>query len=103
MGRGGGEWTKAASRVHAMKRSEEARRGAGVVVVDRLDGDVATLVYREKTFTLPRSLVPREVREGDSLRVSFVKDDEATKKMKRDVGARLERLRDGDGGGNESL
>ncbi|MBI3074218.1 MAG: DUF3006 domain-containing protein [Deltaproteobacteria bacterium] len=86
-----------------MKKTKPPRTAATQVVIDRLDERLATIVIRGQTHTLPRSLLPAGTKEGDALRVSIARDDEATDKLKREIGTRLGRLRENDGDGDESL
>jgi hypothetical protein len=87
-----------------MKRPPDTHKTARQgIVVDRIDGAVATFVFEGRTYSFPRALLPRGTKEGDALRICFERDDEATLKMRNEIGSRLERLREGDGGGDESL
>ncbi len=62
-----------------------------MMVVDRIDGELAVVVAGSATFTLPVVLLPEGTREGDVLVLS--RDDAATAARKDDAAARLERLR----------
>ena len=48
-------------------------------IIDRLEGDWAVVEGEERTFNLPRKLLPGEVREGDVIRITVEIDHEATR------------------------
>ena len=48
-------------------------------IIDRLEGDWAVVEGEERTFNLPRKLLPTEVREGDVIRITVEIDHEATR------------------------
>ena len=48
------------------------------IIVDRFEGDHAIVEFEGTTFSLPRSLLPEETREGNILRLSIEIDHSAT-------------------------
>ena len=48
------------------------------IIVDRFEGDLAIVEYGGTIFSLPRSLLPEETKEGDILRLSIEIDHSAT-------------------------
>ncbi|WP_292520494.1 DUF3006 domain-containing protein [Methanoculleus sp.] len=64
--------------------------------LDRIEEGLAVLLLREDEsvrFTLPRSLLPPDAREGDILEVAIRRDVAATEAARRRVAERIERLR----------
>ncbi len=64
--------------------------------LDRVEEGLAVLLIREDEsvrFTLPLSLLPADVREGDILEISIRRDVAATAEARRRVAERIERLR----------
>ncbi|MBQ9247709.1 MAG: DUF3006 domain-containing protein [Ruminococcus sp.] len=39
------------------------------VIIDRLEGDLAVVILDEKTYNIPRALIP-EAREGDTVEIT---------------------------------
>lgn len=48
-------------------------------IIDRFEGDYAVIEYGRITFNLPRSLLPKEAKEGDILTFDIHIDKEETK------------------------
>jgi hypothetical protein len=66
------------------------------VSLDRVEEGLAVLLLREDEsvrFTLPRSLLPGDAREGDILEIAIRRDVAATTEARRRVAERIERLR----------
>ncbi|KUK63360.1 MAG: Uncharacterized protein XD82_0371 [Methanoculleus marisnigri] len=66
------------------------------VSLDRVEEGLAVLLLREDEsvrFTLPRSLLPDDAREGDILEIAIRRDVAATAEARRRVAERIERLR----------
>lgn len=64
--------------------------------LDRVEEGLAVLLLREDEsvrFTIPRSLLPPEAREGDTLEIVIRRDVAATEEARRRVAERIERLR----------
>ncbi len=64
--------------------------------LDRVEEGLAVLLLREDEsirFTLPRSLLPSDAREGDILEVAIRRDVAATAEARERVAERIERLR----------
>ncbi|GAW92476.1 DUF3006 domain-containing protein [Calderihabitans maritimus] len=53
--------------------------------IDRFEGDMAVIEYNGKTFDLPRSLLPKEAKEGDVLKLSIEVDKEETEKRRKKI------------------
>ncbi len=62
-----------------------------MMVVDRIEGELAVIAAGSASFTLPVALLPAGTREGDVLVLS--RDEAATTARTDDAAARLERLR----------
>lgn len=56
-----------------------------LLIIDRFEEDMAVIEYGRRTFTLPRSLLPRAAKEGDVLKLAVVLDNEATLRRKKEV------------------
>jgi hypothetical protein len=63
-----------------------------MLVIDRFEGDMVVIEYNGKTFDLPRSLLPREAKEGDVLKLSITVDNEETKKRKKKIDNLMDKL-----------
>lgn len=63
-----------------------------LLVIDRFEEDMAVITYGHRTFTLPRSLLPRAAREGDVLKLAVALDPETTARRKKEISS----LADGD-------
>ena len=66
------------------------------VSLDRVEEGLAVLLVREDEsirFTLPRSLLPEDAREGDILAVTVCRDVEATEAARQRVAERIARLK----------
>ena len=62
------------------------------VTVDRIEGEMAVLRFKEQELTVHSRFLPENVREGDILTVSFVIDKKAGKKRKSEVAGLLEKI-----------
>ena len=69
--------------------------------LDRIEGDVAVLVYGERQLNVPRALLPADAREGDVLRLT--RDPAATERAKREQGQLRQKLGGSDDGGDIKL
>ncbi|WP_332449367.1 DUF3006 domain-containing protein [Methanoculleus sp.] len=66
------------------------------VSLDRVEEGLAVLLVREEesvSFTLPRSLLPDDAREGDILEMTVRRDVEATEASRQQVAERIARLK----------
>ncbi len=63
-----------------------------LLVVDRFEQDMAVIEYGERTFNIPRVLLPTDCKEGDVLKFGIEIDQEATDDRKSRVGKLLEGL-----------
>lgn len=61
-------------------------------VIDRLEGQLAVVEYNRQTFKLPRSIFPKEVKEGDVINIQITVDTETTNKTKRTIDKLADRL-----------
>jgi len=67
-------------------------------VIDRFEGDFAVLIHvdektKEKTtITIPRKLLPAEIKEGDYLSATWEVDEAATQAARERVTSILNRL-----------
>lgn len=54
-----------------------------MLIIDRFEGEWAVVEFEGKTFNLPRSLLPRDAKEGSVLRISVSVDQNATMSRKK--------------------
>lgn len=54
------------------------------VFVDSINGKMARLIYDNAEFTVPMTLLPKAIKEGDTLTVSFNIDAKETEKAKKE-------------------
>ena len=73
------------------------------VRIDRIEGNFAVLVHRGAPFELPRELLPEGAGEGDTLELSLVKDEAATRAARAATAEKRQRLSQDDDGGDFSL
>jgi hypothetical protein len=59
-------------------------------IIDRFEGDWVVIEAGKVTFSVPRSLIPKEARTGDVLRIHVEVDAYATKERKE----RIQKLMD---------
>jgi hypothetical protein len=71
------------------------------VQVDRIEGDVAVLLWGDETVDVPRAWLPPGAGEGASLLITLQRDPDAEEALRRDVQARLARLAGDDPGEDE--
>ncbi|MDH7578211.1 MAG: DUF3006 domain-containing protein [Bacillota bacterium] len=56
-----------------------------MLIIDRFEGDWAVIEFGKKTFNFPKSLLPKEVKEGDVIVISVSIDRKATTKRERNI------------------
>lgn len=56
-----------------------------VFIVDRFEEEQAIIEYGDKTFSLPRILLPESIHEGDVLIIEIRVDQTATEKRKNET------------------
>lgn len=61
-----------------------------MLIVDRIEENWAVVEYGNQIFNLPRSLLPKSVKEGDVLQLTITIDQEATIKQKKKSDALLD-------------
>jgi hypothetical protein len=49
-----------------------------MLVIDRFEGSWAVIEYGEKTFNLPRTLLPENAKEGDLINLAVTIDQKRT-------------------------
>lgn len=54
-------------------------------IVDRFEGEQVVIEYGDKTFNLPRVLLPESVHEGDVLIIEIKVDQVTTEKRKNEA------------------
>ncbi|MBI3948875.1 MAG: DUF3006 domain-containing protein [Acidobacteria bacterium] len=75
--------------------STRQREAAIKVVIDRIEGDLAVLVLYDDDrvkFNLPLQYLPKGVRGGDHLRMSFTVDEESREAEKQKIEELYEEL-----------
>jgi len=62
--------------------------------VDRISDGIATLIYGGGEFTadVPACVLPRDTKEGDYIRASFVIDGEKKKRASREIDSLMDEL-----------
>ncbi len=55
-------------------------------VVDRFEGEYALIEYRKRIFHIPKSLIPKGVKEGDVINIKVTADEEGGRKRKEAAG-----------------
>ncbi len=63
-----------------------------IFIIDRFEGDWAVIEFEEKTFNLPRVLLPLDAREGDVVKISVVVDLNTTKKRREQIEKLMDEL-----------
>ena len=53
------------------------------MVIDRFEGEFAAIVCKEKTYNIPRALLPEQAKEGDVLKILI--DTEKTEKNEEEI------------------
>ena len=61
-----------------------------MLIIDRIEENWAVVEYDNQIFNLPRSLLPKSVKEGDVLQLTITVDQEATIKQKKKSDALLD-------------
>lgn len=49
-----------------------------MLIIDRFEGDWAVIEFGQKTFNIPKVLIPADAREGDVISIHIAVDKEAT-------------------------
>lgn len=75
-----------------LRWSRKQTEGESMLVIDRFEGDQAVIEHDGHTFTLPRSLLPKEAKEGDVLRIGIEIDRTATDDRQKRVKSLEDRL-----------
>lgn len=72
--------------------------------LDRIEGEVAVLLYQGREVKLPRALLPAGAREGEVLSLQLARDPEATQRAQQEVAKQRGKLgKDDDDGGDVTL
>jgi hypothetical protein len=53
-------------------------------IIDRFEGDFAVIEYNNKTFNLPRTILPVDAREGDVIIIASEIDKTVTEERKEE-------------------
>lgn len=62
-------------------------------VIDRFEGDIAVLV-NDITLNIPRSILPKDAKEGDVIVLEIKVDREETDRLRKEVEDKLKYLKD---------
>ncbi len=65
-----------------------------MLVIDRFEGDWSVIKFGDKTFNLPKELLPAGTREGDIIKISVTVDRDETKKRQEKIQTLLDELFD---------
>lgn len=57
-----------------------------MLIIDRFEGEYALIEMNRKIFHIPKVLLPKGAKEGDSIKVQITVDKEATEKQKQAIG-----------------
>ena len=61
-------------------------------IIDRFEGNMAVIEYRDGTFNLPRSLLPPEAQEGDVIRFVITLAEEETAEQETKIEHLMEEI-----------
>ena len=81
------------------KKTSEQTAKTTTLFIDEIDDDSARLLLAERSFTVPRTLLPEDAREGEWVIISIAR----TTPPPDDTTARRKRLGADDPGGNIKL
>jgi hypothetical protein len=56
-----------------------------VFIIDRFEGSMAVIEYKDGTFDLPRSLLPPEAKEGHVLKFNIAVDQNETEEQETKI------------------
>lgn len=54
-------------------------------IIDRFEGEYALIEYKKRVFHMPKTLLPKEAKEGDVINIIITVDKEATDKKKQSI------------------
>lgn len=63
-----------------------------MLVIDRFEGDWTVIEYFQRTFNFPKSLLPKEAKEGDVILINVSIDRKATANRARNIKKLADRL-----------
>lgn len=66
--------------------------GVRLLIIDRFEGDWAVIEYKQRTFNLPKLLLPPEAREGDVINLHITIDSAKTAKLKANIQQQMNNL-----------
>lgn len=55
-------------------------------IIDRFEGEYALIEINRKIFHIPKTLLPKDAREGDVIVLNITVDKKATEKKKKSMG-----------------
>ncbi|WP_163529513.1 DUF3006 domain-containing protein [Halobacillus ihumii] len=64
-----------------------------LIILERIEDDLATIEYDKKTFQVPLALIPENVVEGDVLDFTIRSDKKRTKERKAELNSLKEKLK----------
>lgn len=56
-----------------------------MLVIDRFEGEYALIEINRKIFHIPKTLLPKDAREGDVIVINIAVDKKATEKKKKSM------------------
>jgi 23S rRNA G2069 N7-methylase RlmK/C1962 C5-methylase RlmI len=62
------------------------------MIIDRFEGDLVVLEYQQKTYTLPKEVLPAAAREGDVLKLTFKIDAKERERREKEIQDLMEEL-----------
>ncbi|SFH29821.1 Protein of unknown function [Desulfotomaculum arcticum] len=63
-----------------------------MLIIDRFEGQYAIIEINRRTFHIPKTLLPKEARPGDVIKVQITVDREATETRKRIINEQADKL-----------
>lgn len=54
-------------------------------IIDRFEGEYALIEYNKRIYHIPKTLLPKEAKEGDVINIQITIDKEATNKQKESI------------------
>jgi hypothetical protein len=63
-----------------------------MIVIDRFEGEIAVVEYKEKFYDIPRDWLPDDAKEGDIVVLTMNIDKEGTRKRRAEMQRKMDAL-----------
>jgi hypothetical protein len=63
-----------------------------MIIIDRFEGEIVVVEYKEKFYDIPRAWLPEGTKEGDVVVVTLVVDEEATVRRRGEMERKVQDL-----------